>query len=65
MYILCVRTSGYCRVFLGFVIPFWSTVHLSGSTITLTICALAVMMLNGMPISMSQMAGFIAMLGVT
>jgi len=38
---------------------------MSGSTITLTTCAMAVMMLNGLPISINLFAGFIAMLGIT
>ncbi|MDI6601876.1 MAG: cation:dicarboxylase symporter family transporter [Thermoanaerobacteraceae bacterium] len=42
-----------------------SIIHLSGSTITLTLCAIAVMMLNGMPVALSGMAGFIFMLGIT
>ncbi|MCW6084665.1 MULTISPECIES: dicarboxylate/amino acid:cation symporter [Clostridium] len=61
----CSEQIGITKGIRDFVIPLCATVHLSGSTITLTICALAVMMLNGMPISISQMAGFIAMLGVT
>ncbi|MDD2206860.1 MAG: dicarboxylate/amino acid:cation symporter [Aminobacterium sp.] len=48
-----------------FVIPLCATIHLSGSTITLTSCALAVMMLHGMPFSFATMFPFIIMLGVT
>lgn len=48
-----------------FTIPLFATIHLSGSTITLTSCALAVMMLNGMPYTFSSFFGFILMLGVT
>lgn len=61
----CSEQIGITKGIRDFVIPLCATVHLSGSTITLTICSLAVMMLNDMPISMSQMAGFIAMLGIT
>ncbi len=38
---------------------------MSGSTITLTTCAMAVMMLNNLPVDISSFAGFIAMLGIT
>ena len=48
-----------------FTIPLCATIHLSGSTITLVSCSMAVMMLHGMPITFSGMFGFILMLGVT
>lgn len=48
-----------------FVIPLCATIHLSGSTITLVSCAMAIMTLTGMPITFSVMFGFILMLGVT
>ncbi|MCM3623209.1 dicarboxylate/amino acid:cation symporter [Brevibacillus borstelensis] len=48
-----------------FVIPLCATIHLSGSTITLVSCSMAVMMLNGMSTSFSVMFPFILMLGIT
>lgn len=48
-----------------FVIPLCATIHLSGSTITLTSCAIAVMMLHGMQFSFASMFPFIIMLGIT
>lgn len=48
-----------------FVIPLCATIHLSGSTITLVSCSMAIMMLNGMPISFKTMFPFILMLGIT
>lgn len=48
-----------------FTIPLFATIHLSGSTITLTSCSLAVMMLNDMPYTFTSFFGFILMLGVT
>ncbi|MGL6064498.1 MAG: dicarboxylate/amino acid:cation symporter [Fusobacteriaceae bacterium] len=48
-----------------FAVPLCATIHLSGSTITLVSCAMAVMSLNGMPITFAGMFGFILMLGVT
>ncbi|MDR1376134.1 MAG: dicarboxylate/amino acid:cation symporter [Synergistaceae bacterium] len=47
-----------------FVIPLCATIHLSGSTITLTSCAMAVMMMNGIPVTLGGMFPFILMLGV-
>ncbi len=48
-----------------FVVPLCATIHLSGSTITLVSCAMAIMMLNGMTVTFGTMFGFILMLGVT
>lgn len=48
-----------------FVIPLCSTIHLSGSTITLVSCSMAVMLLTGMTPTMGTMFPFILMLGIT
>lgn len=48
-----------------FTVPLFATIHLSGSTITLTSCSLAIMMLEGMNFSFGSYFGFILMLGVT
>lgn len=48
-----------------FTVPLLATIHLSGSTITLVSCSIAVMMLQGMEASFVQMFPFILMLGVT
>lgn len=57
--------NGVSQGIREFVIPLCATIHLSGSAITLTSCAIAVMMLNGMTFTFAQMFGFIAMLGIT
>lgn len=59
------KENGVNEGIADFTIPLCATIHLSGSTITLVSCAMAVMMLNGMPITFSGMFGFILMLGVT
>lgn len=48
-----------------FVVPLCATIHLSGSTITLMSCSMAIMMLNGETVSFITMLPFIMMLGVT
>lgn len=48
-----------------FVIPLCATIHLSGSTITLTSCAMSILMLNGSDVGFQHMFPFILMLGVT
>ncbi len=49
----------------GFTIPLCATIHLSGSTIKITACALAISMLNNVALSPSLIVGFIMMLGIT
>jgi len=48
-----------------FVAPLGASTHLSGSTITLMSCAIAVLALHGEPLSFAQSFPFIMMLGVT
>lgn len=48
----------------GFVIPLCATIHLSGSIMKITACAIAIMILNGIPFSFPLFAGFIFMLGI-
>ena len=48
-----------------FVIPLCATIHLSGSTITLTSCSIAIMMLNGVNMTFIEIIPFILMLGIT
>jgi Na+/H+-dicarboxylate symporter len=49
----------------GFVIPLCATIHLAGSTMKITACAMALMILEGQPFDFTLFAGFIFMLGVT
>ena len=49
----------------GFVIPLCATIHLSGSTLKIVACALALMIMQGIPYDFSLFAGFIFMLGIT
>ena len=59
------KENGVNEGIADFTIPLCATIHLSGSTITLVSCSMAVMMLHGIPITFSGMFGFILMLGVT
>ncbi|MCM1163584.1 MAG: dicarboxylate/amino acid:cation symporter [Muribaculaceae bacterium] len=49
----------------GFVVPLCATIHLSGSTLKIVACALAIMLMHGMPHGFGLFTHFIAMLGVT
>ena len=61
----CTKRNGCDEKIADFVVPLCATIHLSGSTITLTSCAIAVMMLNGWSVSFTQMIPFVMMLGIT
>lgn len=49
----------------GFVIPLCATIHLGGSTMMITTCSMAVMVMSGIPYTFSIYLGFIMMLGIT
>ena len=49
----------------SFVVPLCATIHLSGSMMKITACALAVAMLAGLEIPAATFAGFILLLAVT
>ncbi|NKI26651.1 dicarboxylate/amino acid:cation symporter [Arenibacter sp. 6A1] len=48
----------------GFVVPLCATIHLSGSIMKITACAMALMILQGIPFTFTLFAGFIFMLGI-
>lgn len=56
--------NGVNKDVAGFVIPLCATIHLSGSTLKIVACAIAIMMMQGTPVEFSTLAGFILMLGV-
>ncbi len=49
----------------GFVIPLCATIHMSGSTLKIVACALALMLLHHIPYDFPMFMGFICMLGIT
>ena len=59
------RKNGVSADIAGFVIPLCATIHLSGSTLKIVACALALMIMQGMPHDFPLFAGFIFMLGIT
>ena len=48
-----------------FVIPLCATIHLSGSTMKIVACSMAVLLMNGLGVDFGSYAGFICMLGIT
>lgn len=61
----CAQKNGVKPEVAGFVVPLCATIHLSGSTLKITSCAIALMIMLGMPFDFGTMLGFIMMLGIT
>jgi len=59
------KRMGVRGLVADFVIPLSATIHLSGSTITITSCAMAIMTINGMATLFIDFLPFILALGVT
>lgn len=49
----------------GFTIPLCATIHMSGSTLKIVSCAIALMIMQGIPYDFPMFAGFICMLAIT
>ena len=59
------RKNGVSEEVAGFAIPLCATIHMSGSTLKIVACALALMIMQGMPYDFGMFFGFISMLGIT
>lgn len=59
------KKNGVSEDIAGFTIPLCSTIHMSGSTLKIVACALALMIMKDMPYDFGMFAGFILMLGIT
>ena len=59
------RKNGVSEEIAGFTIPLCATIHMSGSTLKIVACALALMIMQGMPYDFGMFFGFICMLGIT
>ena len=57
--------NGVDESIAGFVVPLCATIHLSGSAMKITACALAISMITGLGVPTETMVGFIFMLGIT
>ncbi len=60
----CVE-NGVRRDVASFVVPLCATIHLSGSTMKIVACSMAIMMMLGMPYNFELYLSFIMMLGIT
>ncbi|MGL4851435.1 MAG: dicarboxylate/amino acid:cation symporter [Phocaeicola sp.] len=59
------QRNGVSPEIAGFVVPLCATIHLSGSTLKIVTCSLALLIMQGMPYDFPMFAGFIFMLGIT
>ena len=60
----CTKKNGVSDEIAGFTVPLCATIHLSGSCLKITACAVALMMMQGMEFDFWMFLGFIMMLGV-
>lgn len=59
-----VKRNGVRDDVAGFVVPLCATIHLSGSAMKITACAVALLLMQGQGIDMGLFVGFIMLLGV-
>ncbi len=59
-----VKKNGVSDGIAGFVVPLCATIHLSGSAMKITACAVALLIMQGGTINLGLFTGFILMLGV-
>lgn len=57
--------NGVSEDIAGFTVPLCATIHMSGSTLKIVACALALMMMQDMHYDFGMFAGFVCMLGIT
>ncbi|MDE6338526.1 MAG: dicarboxylate/amino acid:cation symporter [Muribaculaceae bacterium] len=60
----CIK-MGVSEDIAGFTVPLCATIHMSGSCMKITACAVALMIMEGMPFTTPDFLGFVAMLGIT
>lgn len=59
------KKNGVSEDTAGFTVPLCATIHMAGSILKITACALALMIMQGMPYDFVMFLGFICMLGIT
>ena len=59
------KKNGVSEDVAGFVVPLCATIHMSGSMLKIVACALALMIMQGMPYDFGMIFGFICMLAIT
>ena len=59
------KKNGVGEDIAGFTVPLCATIHMSGSMLKIVACALALMIMKGMPYDFGMFFGFICMLAIT
>ncbi|MDE7160030.1 MAG: dicarboxylate/amino acid:cation symporter [Muribaculaceae bacterium] len=60
----CIK-MGVSEDIAGFTVPLCATIHMSGSAMKITACAVALMIMEGMPYTTGEFIGFICMMGIS
>ena len=60
----CALDYGISKETAGFVIPLTATIHMSGSAMKITGCAIALVMMKGGTVDIAAFSGFVMMLGL-
>lgn len=58
------RRMGVSEGIADFAIPLCATIHMSGSCMKITACAVALMLMQGLPFTTAMFVGFVLMLGI-
>lgn len=61
----CTQKAGVCAPVSNFTVPLCATIHMPGSMIKITACAIAIMMLQDIPFSFGLMIHFVMMVAIT
>lgn len=61
----CVRKCGVSDPVSNFSVPLCATIHMPGSMMKITACAMTIMMLQGMPFSFNLILGFVMLEAIT
>ncbi len=59
------KKLGVSEEIAGFVIPLCATIHMSGSALKIVACAVALMLMQGIPYTAPMFIGFCCMLGIS
>ncbi len=60
----CVK-MGVSEDIAGFTVPLCATIHMAGSCLKIVACAVALMIMEGLPYSTPMFVGFICMIGIS
>ncbi|RGY99297.1 dicarboxylate/amino acid:cation symporter [Clostridium sp. AM58-1XD] len=62
--LICAENEGVSQEIRNFVVPLCANIHMCGSMITITCCSVAVLLMNGLPVSFTTVFPFMCTLGI-